>query len=160
MLNYNNVMHMFTVSMEAIMGYREKSAWCALVTIVIAYSAFFAVIAGAGPGGGPATLRLLALFAAATLGQGTMFLIGTRIIAARGPADARAPIDERDRAVGRRAASIAYYVMMVEMVLVGIIMPFSKSGWEITNAALLAIVIAELVRYGVMVTSYRNGWHG
>jgi hypothetical protein len=39
-------------------------------------------------------------------------------------------------------------------------MPFSTSGWHIINAALLALVASEIVRYGVIVVSYRRGWHG
>ncbi len=35
-------------------------------------------------------------------------------------------------------------------------MPFSFSGWAIVNAALLMIVAAEVVHYGVVVVSYRS----
>ena len=37
--------------------------------------------------------------------------------------------------------------------------PFSESGVRIVNAALAAIVLAEIVHYSVAVESYRLGWH-
>jgi hypothetical protein len=74
--------------------------------------------------------------------------------------DASAPADERDRAIARRGASIAYFVLMIGVIVVGCVMPFSHHGWEIINAALLALVTAEIVRYGTVVLSYRRGWHG
>jgi len=37
---------------------------------------------------------------------------------------------------------------------------FTARGWAIVNAALLAIVIAELARCGTIIASYRRGWHG
>jgi len=85
---------------------------------------------------------------------------GTLAIRAASPMDARAPADERDRAIAGRSAAIAYYVMMTGMVLVGMVMPFTARGWAIVNAALLAIVIAELARCGTIIASYRRGWHG
>ena len=49
---------------------------------------------------------------------------------------------------------------MVGILVVGCVMPFSAGGWHIVNAALLALVASEIVRYGVIVVSYRRGWHG
>ena len=46
------------------------------------------------------------------------------------------------------------------MILVGIVMPFSDRGWQIVNAAFLAIAVAEAVRLAVIILSYRRGWHG
>ena len=37
------------------------------------------------------------------------------------------------------------------MIQVGVVMPFAESGWAIFNAALAAIVVAELVHYGMAV---------
>ena len=56
----------------------------------------------------------------------------------------------------RRATSTAYYVLMGGMILVGVVMPFTSTGWKIVNAALLMIVVAEIVHYGVIVSSYRR----
>ena len=56
----------------------------------------------------------------------------------------------------RRSISSAYYVLIAGMIVVGCVMPFSASGWSIINAALVMIVAAEVVHYGVVVLSYRR----
>jgi hypothetical protein len=71
-----------------------------------------------------------------------------------------APSAERDRAISRRGRSVAYLVLLAEMILVGVVMPFSAAPGKIVNTALLAIVIAELTHQGVVLFSYRRGWHG
>lgn len=45
------------------------------------------------------------------------------------------------------------------MILVGIVMPFRSGGWTIINAAIAAILMAEVVHHGVTIWSYRRGWH-
>jgi Na+-translocating ferredoxin:NAD+ oxidoreductase RnfD subunit len=55
---------------------------------------------------------------------------------------------------------IGYYVLLVGMLVVGVAMPFTEPAWKIVNAALLAVVLAEVVRDGVILLSYRRGWHG
>ena len=50
--------------------------------------------------------------------------------------------------------------MMVGMILVGVVMPFTDTGVTIANTALFAIVIAEAVHSAVVLLSYRRGWHG
>ena len=49
-----------------------------------------------------------------------------------------------------------WVVMMVGMMLVGMVMPFTTSGWEIVNAGLLAIVLAEITQNGLAAWSYRR----
>jgi len=52
------------------------------------------------------------------------------------------------------------WVAVTAVFLVGMAMPFTAHGWAITNAALLAIVVTELARYGTIIAAYRRGWHG
>jgi hypothetical protein len=142
------------------MAYREKIAWLAMAGMAIAYGGFFAAVALAERMGPVSLLLFLGLFAAASVIRMLIEGIGRFVIAARSGADARAPTDERDRAIARRGAAIAYFVLMAGMILVGMVMPFSAGGMRIVGAALLSLVVAELVHYGVMVFSYRRGWHG
>ena len=150
---------------EAGMPYREKSAWVAVAGMVVGYGGYFAVVATVPPqiiGGDPPgmVLKLFALLTAASIVRLLILGVGTPAIRASSPADARAPADERDRAIAGRSAAIAYYVMMTGMILVGMVMPFTARGWAIVNAALVAIVVAELARYGTIIAAYRRGWHG
>ena len=140
--------------------FREKSAWVALAAMAVAYSAYFIAMALAQRNGEENTLLFLGYFAIASGVRLLILFIGTVAIAARSSGEARAPADERDRAIAQRSATKAYYVLMAGMILVGIVMPFSYRGWSITNAALLALVIADMVRYGAVIVDYRRGWHG
>jgi uncharacterized membrane protein len=64
--------------------------------------------------------------------------------------------DERDRAIDARGTRTAYFVLLTGMVVVGMIMPFGQSGWDVVNAALLAVVLAETMRNVMIVIGYRR----
>src|SRR3546814_14062614 len=113
----------------------------------------------------PGSTRADTLFPCTTLFRSTgvqafVVAIVSAVLAIRGRREAQAKPDERDRAIARRGASAAYFVLMVGMILVGVVMPFGDPRWKITNAALLALVIAEATRYILVIVSYRRGWHG
>jgi hypothetical protein len=143
------------------MPFREKSAWIALLAMAACYGAyFFAVTKWPQGTGGRASFRFLGFFALATVSQLVIMVVAHIAIALTSRADAKAPADERDRAIDGRARGIAYYVLMTGTVIVGCVMPFNSGGWRIINAALLALVAAEMVRYGTVILSYRRGWNG
>lgn len=144
------------------MAYREKIAWLAVAGIAAAYIPFFIAVALIARTGQPSIQRFLILFAAASAVRVAIELGGRFVIAARSGGDARAPADERDRAISRRGAATAYYVLMAGMILVGIVMPLEAGaqGWRIATAALLMLVVAETVSYAVTISQYRRGWHG
>jgi C4-dicarboxylate transporter len=64
--------------------------------------------------------------------------------------------DERDRAIDTHATRIAYYALMTGTILVGVVMPFNQGGWKIVNSALLAIVLAEVLRNVLIVWGYQG----
>lgn len=138
------------------MAWREKTAWITLILMVITYGTYFTLVSGASL----STMSMLKLFGGVTILQVIAAVIATAVLAALSGDEARAKPDERDRAVARRGASIAYFVLIVGVITVGVVMPFRDSGWRLTNAALFALVIAETVRYLTVVVSYRRGWHG
>jgi len=138
------------------MAWREKTAWITLVAMGVTYGVYFTLISRQSL----STVAMLELFAVVTVLQVIAVVIVTAVLAALSSEEARARPDERDRAVARRGASIAYFVLIVGVITVGVIMPFRDSGWRLTNAALFALVIAETVRYLTVVVSYRRGWHG
>ncbi len=138
------------------MAWREKQAWLALSVMVVAYGAYFALVAASQR----SMLDMLLLFGGVAIAQAVIMIVGSILLAVQAGKEARARADERDRAIDRRGTRIAYFVLLTGMIVVGIVMPFSKQGWQISNAALLALVAAEIVRYGVVVASYRRGWHG
>lgn len=148
------------IDMETVMPFREKLAWLSLGAMVVAYGAYFAVAAQLARSGAATPMTYLALLGAVLGAQALVVIVVSVALAIQSGRDSRAPADERDRAIARRGAALAYFVLLVGMVLVGCVLPFSARGWAIINAGLLALVLAEVVRYGAIVWSYRRGWHG
>ena len=139
------------------MPYREKTAWLSLIAMAVAFVPYFAIVLTSSHSR-PAvpSLRQLGLFAAAAVVQMTILGIGHLYLNHGSPDEAHTPPDERDVAIMRRSISFAYYVLIGGMILVGCVMPFNSSGWTIINAALVMIVLAEVVHYGVVVVGYRR----
>ncbi|MBC9033625.1 hypothetical protein IAG41_14605 [Sphingomonas sp. JC676] len=143
------------------MAYREKTAWLTLVAMLIAYGIYFALIGVASRLGEPGLVEMLWWFGGITMVQLIVVILGSVLIAMQVGGEARIPADERDRAIARRGANTAYFVLMIGVILVGVVMPLENlPAWRIVNAALLALVVAETVRYTIIVVSYRRGWHG
>jgi hypothetical protein len=139
------------------MSYREKLAWLSLIAMGVAYGPYFKLAAnGPAPWEPFPHLHPLGLFALVSLVR--MLILGAGYLYLRldTPREDRPPLDERDRAIEYRAVNAAYYVLMAGMILVGFFMPFSASGWTIVNAAIFWIVAAEVLRYCVVVASYRT----
>jgi uncharacterized membrane protein len=85
-----------------------------------------------------------------------ILVVGRLYLGRLSPQEDSTPPDERDRAIERRSIRSAYCVLIIGMILVGCVMPFNSSGWTIINAAIAMIVAAEIVHYGVVVSSYRR----
>ena len=142
------------------MAYREKMAWLTLGTMLVAYTVYFGLVGPAAGFGRDRLLDFLWSFGAVASAHAVAMIVGTIAIAATTPKEGRSLPDERDRAIARRSSTTGYYVLLVGMLFVGMVMPFSEPPWRIVNAALLAIVIAELVRDLIILLGYRRGWHG
>jgi hypothetical protein len=151
------------LNMESVMAFREKTAWVTLVSMLLAYGVYFWLLFTTFGPAGPSTsqtLQMLLLFGGVTSVQAVIVIIVSIVLALRARSEAQAGPDERDRAIARRGASAGYFVLLVGMILVGVVMPFSDPRWKITNTALLALVAAEATRYILVIISYRRGWHG
>jgi hypothetical protein len=139
------------------MSYREKVAWLSLLAMAVTFGPYFtSVAAGVFRPEALPNLRQLGVFGAAAIVQMLILGIGHFYLRRRSPDDAGAPPDERDLAIMRRSMTLAYYVLIAGMILVGCVMPFRTGGWTIVNAALFMIITAELVHYAAVVVSYRR----
>lgn len=141
------------------MNFREKTAWLNVIAMVAAYSLYFGLLLFGHPAGRE-VFPMLWLFGSIAVAHALTVIVGTVILSALAPKSERARADERDRAIRRRGATMAYYVLLVGMMVVGVYMPFIESGVPLANAGLFAIVAAELVNSAVVLVSYRRGWHG
>ena len=142
------------------MAFREKIAWLTLGTMLVAYGVYFGIVGPAAGFGERRMLDIIWSFGLVAAAHGVAMIVGAIAIAVTAIEGGAGPADERDRAIARRGATIGYYVLIVGMILVGVVMPFSEPPWKIVNTALLAIVLAEMVHQAVVLLSYRRGWHG
>lgn len=140
------------------MAYREKLAWLALAGMLLGYGAYFVAVIALERPGEPQTMLFVALFGAATLVRVLIEFGGMALVVLRTPQGDRGPPDERDRAITCRSMTVAYYVLLTGMILVGVFKPIDSSGWQIINSALAAIVAAEVTRVGVTLAGYRRGF--
>jgi len=138
------------------MPYKEKIAWMTLVTIAITFGPYFVLTALKPPGDALPNFQQLGTYAVAALANLVAVGVGHLLLRWRSPEDARTPTDERDHAIAQRATSAGYYVLMAGLIVVGCIMPFVSRGWEIVNAGLFCLVLAEVVRHLVTANGYRR----
>ncbi len=135
------------------MSYREHQAWLALGAIALTLGPYFVWVTRAAPEGpGP---RLLALGLA--LG-GEAILLGLALfwLQRRTSAEDRVR-DERDREIERRATGAAFGTLMAGTILVGVVLPFDRQGWDLINPAVGAIGLAQVVQKAVALWLYRRG---
>lgn len=132
----------------------EKRAWLALWSQCPPYLVYF-LIQGAWPTWLTTFQERIACLAVVAGVHAVAYLTGL-LVMKRQERGEPLLLDERDRAIDGRATRTAYFVMLTGMIVVGVVMPFGDTGWKITNTALFAIVLAETVRYALIVTGYRR----
>jgi len=137
------------------MSYREKSAWLSLFAMAVVFIPYFVLSARHPPTSMP-DLGQLWLYGKTVAVQALILAVGHLLLRRSAPADARLPPDERDRGIERRSLQLAYYVLICAMMFVGCVMPFYARGWQVVNAAILGIVLTEVVHYGSAAWSYRR----
>lgn len=137
-----------------IMPTLEKRAWLTLWSMCPPYFFYFA-IQWLFAGQLSTMLQRIGLLAMVATLHALAYIAGLLIIKRQGAGE-RLLEDERDRAIDGRATRAAYFVMLTGLIVVGVVMPFNRAGWEIVNTALLAIVLSEVVRHALIVIGYRR----
>jgi len=137
------------------MSFREKSAWISFVTILLVFVPFFwnsyRQFQGAVTGreGVTTAFALLLTFV-------VLEIVLHLIVAIRAPQEAKTPRDEREQLIDMRATRVAFYVLLVgAMAGVGMVHLTSRA-WVIQQVVLLAVVVAELVRFGGQILLFRR----
>lgn len=138
------------------MSFREKSAWITLVTVLAAGSVFFtAVFTGhmATPGMAGLHYSLISLLIL-VLGQVVLRLIAW-MMSGR---DERAARDERELQIQWRANSMAYYVLLLGLLIVGVFLHLVRmSVPELISYLLLCIGVATVASAIAQIIMLRRG---
>ena len=147
---------MFDMQMRSEMSFREKSAWISFVTILLFFGVLFWNVARVLAG--RVTARAIyPLSMALIAGFVVLEIVLHLVVAMRAPNEALAPRDERERLIDMRATRVAFQVLVVGA-LAGVgMLHVTSSAWSMAQVVLLAVVIAELVRFGGQILFYMRG---
>ena len=137
------------------MAFREKAAWITLVTTVLVYGGYFAV-AGRMLGPQAPALGLVGPLVASILAIVVLQVALTAATAASSPADAKAPLDERERMIQLRATRAGFHTLQVGAFFAITTLFWGADAKLVANGVFLAIVVAEVVRSGWQVVDYRR----
>jgi hypothetical protein len=136
------------------MSFRQKTALLSALALLAAYGWYFAQVASAraaGPLGGAAMLGLVLPTILAVV---TIQIVGAVLIAIFS-GERQEPMDERERALSANSIRGAYAVLLVGGLAASASVFFGLGAVDIANVALLAVVAAEIVRYGGYVFLHR-----
>ena len=138
------------------MSFREKSAWISFVSIMVVFGAYFwnaARIAGHQVDSHTGFMIEVGLIAAFVVIEIVLHIA----VAMQSPQEARAPRDEREWLIELKATRVAFQVLVVGA-LAGVgMMHVTRSVWVMGQHVLLAIVLAELIRFGMQILHFRRG---
>ncbi len=137
------------------MAFREKIAWAAFITTVIAWGGYFAVVVSQS-GQSAHSAYLFWLFVAATGAQAVLMAAAAIIWSIRAPGEANARPDERDRAVGQRATGVAYLIVILALIGVIVWLHFGLHGRNTVFALVGVFMLGEAARFGAQAIGYRR----
>lgn len=137
------------------MPFKEKIAWISLISTVVIWGCYFGFMAFTRMQQ-PGVVYFVGFFGAVVV-QAVVVAGAAIVTAVLAPKDATAASDERDRAIGRRAAAFAYPVLiaLVLCVVGGLHLGLNARG--MAYGILGAIILAEIVHYGAQIVGYRAG---
>jgi hypothetical protein len=142
---------------RASLPFYEKVAWLTLVSAVIVYGAFAGAVLTT-PAADQTVWRVVIAFTIALTVQGVVIAMAKPMLALRDPEEAAMPLDERDRSVASRAFKAAYLALLVGVVLLAMATPYASHAWQLTFAAYLATILADMIRMTATIVGYRR--HG
>ncbi len=138
------------------MSFREKSAWISFLLVSVLASVHYWNLAHVYMG--QLSARSLAFLTFGLFGALIVLEIVLHLaVALQAPSDARAPKDERDRLIRMMAARNAFYVLLPAAFFAIFTGHLGADAWDMAQAILFGIVVAELVRFGSQVVLYRRG---
>jgi hypothetical protein len=138
---------------------KERTAWAWLICLIFAPVIYFIVLRNMEWVAGNADLSRIAALSMplVTLALVALGVRAWNVVKARH--QGQDLLDERDLLIERQSTSVAYHVMLTGLIVVGIVMPFSATRWEIIDTSFFFIVLAEVIRSSLTIYAYRKGIH-
>src|SRR5262245_15980653 len=137
------------------MPFREKSAWISLACLVATFGVYYGSIGlGLIESYG---FRSLHFFLISALAYLVFRVVLYLIAAATAREDACAPFDEREQLISLKAARNANIALIIGTLLVPMSLHAGLSPPGMAQVAMLALVVAEMVREISRITYFRLG---
>lgn len=137
------------------LSFREKSAWISIVCLLAVFIPFFwnsyRQFTGQVDGSSAITVAFALLVAFVVLE-----IVLHAVVALQAPAEARSPRDEREHLIEMRATRLAFQVLVLGALAAVGAVHLTRSAWVIQQVVLLAIVVAELVKFTTQVVLFRR----
>ena len=137
------------------LSFREKSAWISLISLLAVFIPFFWNSYRQFTGlvddsaGGTVAIGLLVAFV-------VLEIVLHAVVALQAPGEARSPHDEREHLIEMRATRIAFQVLVLGALAGVATIHLTRSAWVMQQVVLLAIVLAELVKFAMQVVLFRR----
>ena len=136
------------------MSFRQKTALLSALALLAAYGWYFAQVARARTAGPLSDTAMLGLVLPTILAVVVIQVAGAVLIAIFS-GERQAPMDERERGLSANAIRGAYAVLLVGALAASASIFFGLTAPDVANLALLAVVTAEIIRYGSYVFLHR-----
>ena len=138
------------------MSFREKSAWISFVSILMVFGAYFWNVIRVL--GGHVQYRAVFNVEVGLLVAFILLEVVLHIVLVmQAPNEARAPRDEREQLIEMKSTRVAFQVLVIGA-LAGVgAMHLTASAWAMAHGVLLAVVVAELVKFGGQIFYFRRG---
>ena len=134
------------------MAFREKTAWVTLLSYLGVYGYYFWTVFRAGPDH-PFGARLIGVIALLVL----IIVVCNIALAIWKPEEARLAEDERERLIGLKATAVAFHVASAGAITAAGAVAVGLPSFYVANGLLAMVVLAEIVRQGLVVVRYRLG---
>jgi len=138
------------------MSFREKSTWISFLLTLVGFGFYFVSVLRQLIWPVHPHRNFFMLFVALLLLIIVLNVVLHAIAAARAPADARTPQDERERMISLKAKRPAFYVVMTGSFLSVGIIHLNVGPWPIINAVLFSVWLGQLTNYGAQLYYYRR----
>ena len=142
--------------MTSEMSFREKSAWISFGLILLLFAAYF-WNAGRQFAGQVEQQTAFQVSVGLLIAFVLLEIVLHIAIAIQAPNEARARRDEREQLIEMRATGVAFQVLVVGALASAGLMHVTRSGSVIAQHVLLAVMVAELVRFGGQIFYFRRG---
>ena len=136
------------------MSFRYKSALLSLASLLVLYGYYFVRVVS-DHGTRSDIVDQVVLLVGIALAIVVVQVVGHAILALTS-ADRYGPMDERERAIDRKATGVGYYLLIVASLAAGLTLHFGAGKADMANAILAAVVLAECVRQAVFLALHHR----